>query len=221
MTSVKKGSFNQVRALESAREYGRERFEKSTRMRRLDRCEQAFARRVFERAGGSEASIADVPCGNGRFYPILSAAKQLYLFDYASTMLEALLERHPDATKWKPEEADITGLPLEDASVDLAFCMRLFHHLDTWELRRSVLAELARISRRYVALSLYDKATWRYVRKRLRNKIPSGYAVSLKTFRQEAAGAGLRLILKYPRFSFIEQQRCLLFEKMDPSQETP
>ena len=106
-------------------------------------------------------------------------------------------------------------IPLEDGCVDLAFSMRLFHHLEKPEERQQALAELSRVSRRFVALSFYNTGTWRYQRQRLRGRTPSGYAVPLATFSQEAADVGLRLVLKHPKISIVEQQRCLLFEKAD------
>ena len=215
--SAKRGSLNQVRDLSAARRYDRERFEKSARMGRLDRWEREFARLVYERAGGSEAEILDMPCGNGRFFEIFQGAKDLYLLDYAPTMLEALVARYPGAAEWKPRQGDIMDIPLEDDCVDLAFSMRLFHHIEEGEKRRRALSELARVSRRYVALSLYDKASWRYLRRRLRGRTPSGYAVSLSAFSKEAAAANLRLVLKCPPVSLLEQQRCLLLEKKGSS----
>lgn len=214
---TKRGSFNQVRDLEAAKEYDQERFEKSSRMRRLDTWEHSFARLAFNHAGGAEAEILDMPCGNGRFYEIYSKAKRLHLLDYAPTMLEALVTKHPDAAKWEPRQGDIMDIPLEDGSVDLAFSMRLFHHMDEAEKRQRALSELARVSRRFVALSFYNTRSWRYLRRRIRGKTASGYAVSINTILQEAADVGLNLVLKHPTISFVEQQRCLLLEKSDSS----
>lgn len=213
-----RGSFNQVRDLDAAKEYDRERFDKSPRMKRLDAWERSFASIVYGHAGASEAEILDMPCGNGRFYDIFREAKRLHLMDYAPTMLEALVAKHPDAARWEPRQGDIMNIPLEDGSVDLAFSMRLFHHIDEPEKRQRALSELARVSKRFVAISIYDTASWRYIRKRLRGKTPSGYAVSLSTLKAEAAEVRLRLVFKYPTISFIEQQRCLLFQKTDSSE---
>ncbi len=216
--SSKRGSFNEVRDLDAAKQYDSERFAKSRRMQRLDAWEQNFANLVFRYyAQGDQGEILDMPCGNGRFYPNFQKAKRLYLIDYAPTMLEALVEKYPDAAKWEPRQGDILDIPLEDGCVDVAFCMRLFHHISEPEKRQRALSELARVSRKYVALSFYNTATWRYWRKRLRGKTPSGYAVKLSTFCEEAAAAGLHLVCKHPTISIVEQQRNLIFEKTSPS----
>lgn len=214
MDSEKRGSFNQVRDLEAAKDYDQERFSKSGRMKRLDAWEQDFAKIVFDRVGGSNATILDMPCGNGRFFDTFKSAQKLSLFDYAPTMLEALVAKHPEAAACERKQGDIMNIPLEDGSVDLAFSMRLFHHIEDAEKRQRALSELSRVSKKWVAISFYNTATWRYIRKRLRGKTPSGYAVSLATLEKEARDVNLKIVLKHPSLSLIEQQRCVLFEKI-------
>mgnify|MGYP002630780339 CR=1 FL=1 len=213
MDSDKRGSFNQVRDLEAAKDYDNVRFSKSKRMQRLDTWEQEFAKLVFEKVGGQQATILDMPCGNGRFFETFKGAQKLSLYDYAPTMLEALVAKHPEAEACDRKQGDIMTIPMDDGSVDLAFSMRLFHHIEEAEKRQKALSELSRVSKKWVAISFYDTATWRYIRKRLRGKTPSGYAVGFGTLEKEARDVNLRIVLKHPSVSLIEQQRCVLFEK--------
>ena len=212
MDSDKRGSLNQVRDLDSAKDYDNERFNKSKRMQRLDAWEQEFAELVFHRVGGPQATILDMPSGNGRFFDTFKSAQKLSLFDYAPTMLEALVAKHPTAASYDLKQGDIMNIPMNDGSVDLAFSMRLFHHIKEAEERQRALSELSRVSKKWVAISFYDTATWRYIRKRLRGKTPSGYAVSFGTLVKEARDVNLKIVLKRPRLSLIEQQRCVLFQ---------
>jgi hypothetical protein len=46
-------------------------------------------------------------------------------------------------------------IQLPDESVDFVACMRFYHHLGRPEDRKQVLAELKRVARRYVAVSLW------------------------------------------------------------------
>lgn len=197
--------------LEAAKTYDARRFQ-SPRMRKLNAQEQAFAWSVFWRLG-PKAEVLDVPCGNGRFFGIFYPAKRIHMIDMAPTMIQAILERFPDAAKHQPRQGDIMNLDLPDGSVDIAFCMRLFHHFKEASQRQRALAELARVSRRFVAISYYDKASWRYLKKVLRGKKPSGNAVAFRVLQEEAAALGLRVVERVPSFAFIEQQRCVLFEK--------
>jgi hypothetical protein len=80
-------------------------------------------------------------------------------------------------------------------------------------MRQKMIGELARVSRKYVALSVYSIYSLRYLRRRILGKKPSGQSVSLDKFIMEAKSAGLTLMCKVPRISLIEQQRLLLFKK--------
>ena len=53
-------------SLEKARVYDRRRFAERRKMRRLDRFEKNFAQDLLDRAG-TDATILDATCGNGRF----------------------------------------------------------------------------------------------------------------------------------------------------------
>lgn len=50
---------------------------------------------------------------------------------------------------------DIRRLPFKDNSVDATFTMRLFHHGFARDQMADILAELARVTRRWVILSYY------------------------------------------------------------------
>ena len=54
--------------------------------------------------------------------------------------------------------ADLTGpLPFASGVFDLVFNFRYFHHVGDRQQRRDTLAELVRISRRYLIVSYYDR----------------------------------------------------------------
>ena len=137
--------------LESARGYEQRRFAGKRRGRRLDRLEKDFAAHLFQRIGPG-ACVLDIPCGNGRFFPIFSNAKQLTMADYSPHMLQACQERFGKPEQVTYIQADISSIPLSDRCVDLCFCMRLFHHMKNDEVRSSALRELTRV-KKYVALS--------------------------------------------------------------------
>lgn len=197
---------------EEAAVYEDKRFTRSKRMQLLNAMEMQFAQRAMDLVG-PEGSVLDMPCGSGRFFEIFSPAKELYLFDYSAAMLDQLVIRHPEAKTRDLRAADILAIPLEDNSVDLAFCMRLFHHMEEADTRRTALRELSRISKRYVAFSYYSTRNWRYLKKRLRGKQPSRNPVRTQEILSEAHVCGLKLLEKHVSRGWIEQQRCLLFEK--------
>jgi ubiquinone/menaquinone biosynthesis C-methylase UbiE len=199
--------------LESARGYEQRRFAGKRRGRRLDRLEKDFAAHLFQRIGPG-ACVLDIPCGNGRFFPIFSNAKQLTMADYSPHMLQACQERFGKPEQVTYIQADISSIPLSDRCVDLCFCMRLFHHMKNDEVRSSALRELTRVSKKYVALSFYNKNRFRYYKKVIRGKKPRGNYITLTHLKNLAQQAGLRYIEHTPKFNWIEQQCMALFEKV-------
>ena len=171
-----------------------------------------FARSVVELVS-AQASILDAPCGSGRFFKILSKAKQLTMLDLNPAMLETLQENFHEKGSLDLVNGDVAKLPFEDGSFDLCFCMRLFHHIGDEHLRRQILGQLARVSRKYVATSFYKTHSVRYLRRVILGKKPSGKSVSTNKFLATAQSVGLKLVRKVPVVSFIEQQQMVLLEK--------
>lgn len=200
--------------LEKARVYDKTRFSKRRKMRRLDRFEKKFARDLLNLVG-TDSCVVDIPCGNGRFFDIFSAARELIMIDYSTNMLQALEEKYRKGNGIRLIQADISELPLPDNSVDLCFCMRLFHHMKTDTIRLGALKELSRISRKYVALSFYQKNCLRYYfRKCLGKKIRGNYVTGSHMLGL-ACQAGLEFVERRPSLNFIEQQCLLIFKKND------
>ena len=198
--------------IEEARDYERKRFTLRRRMKRLNRFENAFAQRLFDIVG-SDAHIVDIPCGNGRFYHIFSKAKKLIMADYSTKMLKAAEERFGTSENVKFIHADISAIPLNEGSADLCFCMRLFHHMKNDEVRLAALKELARVSKKYVALSFYNKSCPRYYwRKTLGKKIRGNY-ITFAHIVTLANRVGLVPAERFPKQNLFEQQCLVLFQK--------
>ncbi|MCH1505421.1 MAG: class I SAM-dependent methyltransferase [Verrucomicrobiales bacterium] len=179
------------------------------------RWDENFAKLALRYAGGEHADVLYAPCGStGQFYELLaSRANHLHLVEDNPAKLESLLATHPDAKRWEPQVGEVANLPLTDQSVDLAFCMHHFYDLQDSESRLAALKELARVSRRYVAISVHDRATLSYIRKRIRSEKSFPDSLRMATILKEAAHADLGLVLKHPTLSLFAYQRSLLFEK--------
>ncbi len=106
-------------------------------------------------------------------------------------------------------------MPLPDNSVDLCFCMRLFHHMKTDAVRLRALRELSRITRKYVGLSFYNKNCLSYYyRRTLGKKIRGNYVMS-RHIAKLARQVGLECIERRPSLNLFEKQCLLIFKKMD------
>ncbi len=183
-------------------------------MRRLDRFEKKFAHDLL-RLAGTDSCVVDIPCGNGRFFDIFSAARELIMIDYSTNMLQALEEKHGKGNGIRLIQADIGELPLPDSSVDLCFCMRLFHHMKTDAIRLAALGELSRITRKYVGLSFYNKNCLSYYYRRTLGKKIRGNYVTSRHITELARQVGLECIERRPSLNLIEKQCLLIFKKME------
>ena len=90
-------------------------------------------------------SILDIGCGTGRLYQIF--AKFQDSIDYIGLDQSAgqLAQSKKEFPNNKYVQAEMTKLPLEDASFDLVFCIATLHHLPDEETRRQALSEMKRI----------------------------------------------------------------------------
>ena len=87
-------------------------------------------------------------------------------------------------------------IPLRDASVDATVCVRLCHHLPTPQERGRLIAELLRVSRRFVLMTFFDHHS---IKNRLRranifNKKPPKLTMTVDQVRAEARKNGAELV---------------------------
>lgn len=202
---------------DAAATYMERRFESSGRMQKLHAMENTFAEELLLRVG-TDAVIIDVPCGSGRFTKLFSSSKYLYSMDISQDMLTEAGNAVPEEFNGEFVLASATDIPLEDGVVDLAFCMRLLHHIAEADVRKQILNELYRVSRRWVATSFYRKESYRYYKKKLLGKKVSGQPISMSQFEQEALECGLRLVDMNPKkpmaYFNASAQTVVLLEKV-------
>jgi ubiquinone/menaquinone biosynthesis C-methylase UbiE len=193
--------------IELARNYEDIRFAQGFIMKRINKGEKKYAQRLFDMVGSS-AHIIDIPCGNGRFFKIFSNAKKLTMVDFSVNMLKRVKEKYNISENVQLIQSDISSVPLPNNSADLCFCMRLFHHMKDDIVRLGALKELARISRKYVALSFYTKSCLRYCWRRMpMNYITFSHMIDL------AKQAGLEPIEHFPKLSLTAPQCLVTFRK--------
>jgi len=178
--------------------YASGRWGDSGHARRTDRRERSLLRAFLRRIGGC-TRILDVPCGAGRMARLLAESGgfgcQVIGIDIAAPMLSAARSRHPlsESGPWLLQ-ASAANLPMLSESVDLVLCFRLLHHFPLPAERREVLAECARVSRRWVIVSYFDSASLQAWRNRLRRRPSRRFVESGRAFAAEAAAAGLDIV---------------------------
>ena len=207
-------TFKETRSREGAQNYIAERFGKSQRGKYKDEQERLFARELVELIG-TKGSIADIAAGPGRFYDVFKNQEFLLSLDLDPNMLAVIKDNHPDRSKGKLVIADATQIALADNCVDLSFCMRLFHHIAESEVRTSILLELARVSRQWVAVSYYRTESWSYWRRKISRKSVPGNPIPSKQFFDEAESAGLKKVKKIGMYVNGTAQTLVLLKKQD------
>jgi len=171
--------------------YRDRRFGRSRHGRKVDAAERHLVDDLLGRLG-IRGPVLDVPCGTGRFVPVFAARGCEVLAGDVSAEMLALARRTAAMTgaPCRCLTLDARRLPLPDNAVDLAFAMRLLHRVRDPAERSAVLAELGRVSRRWVLFSFYNRRSARGLRDRLRGRYPGETRAAI---RRDAAAAGLRV----------------------------
>jgi ubiquinone/menaquinone biosynthesis C-methylase UbiE len=147
--------------------------------------------------------VLDLPCGEGRFWPVLAEKSNRAIIgaDSSESMLKIAMQTQPaDVVKRvQPMLISAFDIALPDNAVDSIFCMRLFHHVGEAEHRLAILRELERVTRDSVILSLWVDGNFKaWQRKRAeKSRGQVGYqnrfVLSAATVEKEFEQAGFRI----------------------------
>ena len=136
----------------------------------LKRDEQ-LARGALAMAG-EPGLVLDLPCGAGRFWPLLAEKPNRVIIgaDNSESMLNIATASQPaDVLKRvRPLQTSAFDIDLPDNAVDSIFCMRLLHHIGDPAHRLALLKEFQRVTRDSVIISLWVDGNFKaWKRKRL------------------------------------------------------
>lgn len=152
-----------ARAAEYNQKYRRERFKRLTTRRES---------RILRRLLGLEprsSTLLDLPCGGGRLSAQIAPAADLLV--EADIALGQVLYGRQNVVDGVPRfwmTASAFHIPLQDASIDGAVCIRLCHHLPTEEERERLVRELLRVTRRFVIMTFFDYSSPKNILRRAR-----------------------------------------------------
>lgn len=120
--------------------------------------DEQLARKALMLAGDPTV-VLDLPCGAGRFWPLLAekADRVIIAADNSVGMLQTALKSQPPeiVKRVRTLQTSAFDIDLGDNSVDSIFCMRLLHHIGDAEHRISLLKQLHRVTRETVIISLW------------------------------------------------------------------
>jgi len=178
--------------------------------RRLsDWRDQQMARNAL-RAAGDPVVLLDLPCGAGRFWPMLAEkpGREILAADNSQSMVDVATRSQPPAVvaRVKAFQSSAFAIGLPDKSVDCVFCMRLMHHLADPQHRLAMLREFHRVTRQTAIVSLWvdgNLQAWRRKRIEARRarqgraeKNRNRFIVKRATIEREFAQAGFRIVAK-------------------------
>ena len=176
---------------------------------------------------GEPGLVLDLPCGAGRFWPLLAEKPNRVIIgaDNSASMLNVATAAQPaDVVKRvRPLQTSAFAIDLPDNAVDSIFCMRLFHHIGEAAHRKAILSEFQRVSRDSVIISLWvdgNIKAWR--RKRLEARRNNGQAdgsyqnrfvLPAATVEQEFEAAGFRIQERMDFLPFYAMWRVYVLRK--------
>ena len=108
---------------------------------------------------GEPVLVLDLPCGAGRFWPLLSEKPNRVIIgaDNSESMLKVATVAQPAEVvkRVRPLHTSAFDIDLPDNAVDSIFCMRLMHHIGDPAHRLAILKEFQRVTRDSVIISLW------------------------------------------------------------------
>lgn len=184
--------------------------------------EEAIARQALALAGNPRV-VLDLPCGAGRFWPLLAEKpeRRILAADNSADMVRVACEMQPPELVKRVEcfrcSAYETGL--DDGSVDSVFCIRLLHHIIEPVHRLRMLREFHRITRETVCISLWVDGNYKAYRRvkrgtRRRNgKHCNRYVMKRRTIEAEFVQAGFKIKGHFDFLRFYSMWRVYVLDK--------
>ncbi|PWB33810.1 SAM-dependent methyltransferase [Pseudomonas sp. SDI] len=188
--------------------------------------DEQLARRALALAG-EPGLVLDLPCGAGRFWPLLAekANRVIIGADNSEAMLETAMRSQPaDIVKRvRPLQTSAFSIDLPDNAVDSIFCMRLFHHIGEAAHRKAILSEFQRVSRDSVILSLWVDGNFKAWRRRKleqrrnaegdQGSYQNRFVLPANTVEQEFVQAGFRIQERMDFLPFYAMWRVYVLRK--------
>jgi ubiquinone/menaquinone biosynthesis C-methylase UbiE len=191
-----------------------EKYDDQHAQRYLRKHQQSLGRRLShlrdEQVGrkalalaGDPGLVLDLPCGAGRFWPMLAEKPNRVIIgaDNSESMIKTAMQGQPAEVvkRVQPLHTSAFDIALPDNSVDSIFCMRLLHHIGEAEHRRVILREFERVTRDSVIVSLWVDGNFKaWKRKRAERDRPSHdyqnrFLITAATIEKEFEQAGFRI----------------------------
>jgi len=205
---------------DGVKEYAQTRYRKADQ-RYVHRREEAILRSYLKRAGGGPGLILDIPCGYGRFSPLLHEFSSGVIgSDQSLSMVRHMLDQYPSSSnRVRGVVGDaVRGMPFKAEAFTGVVSIRLFQHLHERSLREAALREFARLSQRFVILSYYRRNALHSAQRRIRRRIKTTqttiHMVSHSEFLEDIHKAGLERVSEKAVLKGLHAHHYVLLRKL-------
>ncbi|MBW1805523.1 MAG: class I SAM-dependent methyltransferase [Deltaproteobacteria bacterium] len=205
---------------DGVKNYAKTRYSKADQ-RFVHRREETILRTYLKRAAGDRGLILDIPCGYGRFSPLLlEFSSGVIGSDLSLSMVGHVLNQHPRSTHklWGVVGDAVKGMPFRSEAFMGVVSIRLFQHLHKRSYREAALEEFARLTQRFVILSYYRRNALHTAQRRLRRRLkPTQTTINMVThseFLEEIHKAGLECISEKAVLKGLHAHHFVLLQKL-------
>ncbi len=153
--------------------------------------------------------VLDAPCGVGRASIWLAQqGHEVTGIDLGEGALDLARDLAAKAkVSAQFESQDIFALGYDDEAFDATLCFRLLHHFESEALQARLIAEICRVSKRYVVISRISPSSFMSLRRRLRHALSGKpikqYPVSEAQLDAQFAKHGFTPLGKVARSEFL------------------
>ena len=143
-----------------------------------------------------ESTILDCPCGNGRWFEMLSSRGfKIIGRDTSAAMVDAASQRELNKAQLEVGHGDAENLDLPDQSVDHVFSYALMKHVPP-KVGTKIMQEFSRVSKGRIAVSfaVYSPGSWAFEKFRSGDK---GFPLWPSEIETMAAAASLKIEASY------------------------
>jgi len=188
----------------------------------------SMARKALKLAGNPSV-VLDLPCGAGRFWPMLAEKENRSIIgaDNSASMIDIAMKSQPvEITRHvRPLQTSAFSIDLPDQSVDSVFCIRLLHHIGQADHRATILKEFHRVSKDTVILSLWVDGNFKaWKRKKLEAKralkgkkgaaYQNRFVLPVKQVEQDFRDAGFSIVGSMDFLPFFHMWRVYILRKI-------
>ncbi len=176
--------------------------------------EQRIVERLLVENGMAGKSLLDVPCGYGRFWRTFGGLDiRMVGIDLDPEMVRKAAAGPDRNGHSHPVRGNVFTLPFPDASFDAVTCIRLLHLQFSDADRVRILRELARVSRRFVIVSIYQPTPLHLLLRRINGTPGRLRFTTSEQLSGLVARSGLRLEARRPLQRGLHMQTFVMLTK--------